>query len=390
MMDYLLRHKTLKEAFFQFKYQESISLPGYTLQKHKFHSQNSQNLPSYAYSDFLNPMHIKDTRVKENVDFDYFIFKPHTQAKPEKVILLFHGFNEKYWTKYLSWAEYLVLTTNQTILLFPIAFHMNRAPETWANPREILPILKRRQKEFPGNKESSFANLAISIRIHAFPERFFCSGLETYLDILQLINQIRSGNHPCISKKAQIHFFGYSIGALLTEILLMANPYNYFEESKAVLFCGGSIISQSNPLSKYIMDSESTEAFKSYYFIKLENQLEQNNWLKGIMDQSGDAGRYFKSMLLPENNQELREKRFNQLSGQILSLNLKKDKVFTAEEVEKTVKGSAKQIPSRFEVYDFNYPYDHIQPFPLQSEYSTEINRAFNFVFSIASDFVKG
>ena len=83
----------------------------------------------------------------ENIKFRYHLFRPKGDNKVNHVILLFHGFNEKYWTKYLTWAKTLVEETGKAVLLFPIAFHMNRAPLSWSDSRQMFAISQQRKKD---------------------------------------------------------------------------------------------------------------------------------------------------------------------------------------------------------------------------------------------------
>ena len=74
-------------------------------------------------------IHIKDISVEENKQFKYQIIKPKGVDKVKKAVFLFHGFNEKDWSKYLPWAKAICDGTGSAVILFPIAFHMQRAPK---------------------------------------------------------------------------------------------------------------------------------------------------------------------------------------------------------------------------------------------------------------------
>ena len=58
-----------------------------------------------------------------------------------------HGLNERNWSKYLTWAEYLSSKTGKIVILFPIAFHINRSPVGWSNPRYLQSIFTKRKNE---------------------------------------------------------------------------------------------------------------------------------------------------------------------------------------------------------------------------------------------------
>ena len=105
-----------------------------------------------------------DDRIQENKSFSYAIFTPSGRKKNNEAIILLHGLNERTWEKYLTWAEYLTHTTGKPVILFPIAFHMNRTPGLWANPRAILPWVSKRKEEVANVTNSTFANVALSSR----------------------------------------------------------------------------------------------------------------------------------------------------------------------------------------------------------------------------------
>ncbi len=92
--------------------------------------------------------------------------------KTNGAIILLHGLNEKDWNKYLPWAYKLMKLTGKQVVLFPIAFHMNRSPAKWIDPRFLRTANKERKQIFPKVANSSFANIALSARHQfAFPTR---------------------------------------------------------------------------------------------------------------------------------------------------------------------------------------------------------------------------
>ncbi|MCB9249985.1 MAG: hypothetical protein H6613_16270 [Ignavibacteriales bacterium] len=129
---------------------------------------------------------------------------------------------------------------------------MNRAPGNWSNPRLMKKMSEYRISKFNGIENSTFANAALSSRLHSKPSRFFTSGFQTFSDVTDLVTEIRAGNNKYIYDDASINFFGYSIGALLAEVLLMANPRNYFDKSKLFIFCGGPTFDIMFPVAKAI------------------------------------------------------------------------------------------------------------------------------------------
>ena len=118
-----------------------------------------------------------DHEIHENFSFEYPVFIPAAGKafKFEECILLLHGLNERSWSKYLPWAESLCLDTGKPVILFPIAFHMNRAPNDWSNPRSLVNLLNIRRDQYDGDRSISYANIALSARISKHPERFYLS-----------------------------------------------------------------------------------------------------------------------------------------------------------------------------------------------------------------------
>lgn len=185
-----------------------------------------------------------DDRIQENKSFSYAIFTPSGRKKNNEAIILLHGLNERTWEKYLTWAEYLTHTTGKPVILFPIAFHMNRTPGLWANPRAILPWVSKRKEEVANVTNSTFANVALSSRLSQNPLRFYASGRESVYNMWQLVHEIKNGEHPLFKEDTSINLFAYSIGALLSQVLLLANPDKMFTDTRLFMFCGGSIFSE--------------------------------------------------------------------------------------------------------------------------------------------------
>ena len=91
-----------------------------------------------GYTCFDNSFTREDANIDENRKFYYPIFKPLSKRKFDKAILLLHGLNERSWDKYLCWAEFLCHYTQRPIVLFPLAFHVNRSQSGWLNIRNIF------------------------------------------------------------------------------------------------------------------------------------------------------------------------------------------------------------------------------------------------------------
>ena len=139
-------------------------LPG--IEEYKWNKQNitsEEELSSSSENGIENnSVHIKDIFAKRNRSFNYQIVKPKGVDKVKRVILLLHGFNERDWSKYLPWAKAISDGTESAVILFPLAFHMQRAPKEWSNTREMFKLSEERKQTFPNIENSSLTNVAVS------------------------------------------------------------------------------------------------------------------------------------------------------------------------------------------------------------------------------------
>ncbi len=307
----------------------------------------------------------------------------------KNVIILFHGLNEKAWDKYLPWAKRLVESTGKSVLMFPLAFHMNRTPSEWINPRLMMRVSEEKKRLFPRTKFSSIANAAINMRLQFMPLRFLWSGLQSLYDVIQLVRLIKDGAIPSVDRDAGIDFFAYSIGSFLAEILLMLDPEGFFSTSKLFNFCGGPVLTRTSPVSKYILDSETNLSIYTFFIEYLDNEIEKNERLSHYFGSQHPEGEIFRSMIDYQKMKGDREKRFRELSGRIMALGLKKDEVIPPFEIINTLKGEERKIPIKVRIEDFNYKYDHVVPFPTNWNIENEVDTAFNKTFKIASKFLK-
>ncbi len=328
---------------------------------------------------------VPDARFANNRDFRYSVFLPSGGGKPKGTILLLHGLNERHWFKYLPWAASLVNLTQKAVCLFPIAFHMNRAPFEWSNAKRMLAVSDARKQLFPAIVDSSFANAAISARLHGIPQRFFWSGLQTYYDVVQLVRQIRRGDHPSLDRDARIDFFAYSVGSFLSQILLMADEGGLFTRSRLFIFCGGPTFDRMSPVSRYIIDSETIVSLYSFYVEHLENELRRDPRLDHYFNGGHQAGLYFKAMLANRRLKEVRESRFTALQHQIAAVALRQDAVIQPVEVLNTLQGDFRNIPLPVNILDLPFKHSHVNPFPPLSSLGSVVDEAFDQVFALAA-----
>jgi hypothetical protein len=330
---------------------------------------------------------VHDSRVHENREFAYSVFHARPDAKAEEVLFLFHGFNEKHWHKYLPWAHRLATATGKAVVLFPIAFHMNRAPLEWSDHRLMHRASEQRRRVFPATIASSLSNAAISTRLQARPQRFIWSGLQTYCDVLQLLSQIRENRHPLIAPEAIVDIFGYSIGCFLAQVLMMTNPGGLLEHARLGMFCGGAVFNRISPVSKFILDSESNVALYSYVVEHLESHLQRDARLRHYLGEAHPEGMNFRRMLNYGVMRKEREAQFTAMAPRLMAITLEQDSVIPPYEVINTLQGSHRDIPVRVDTMEFPYPCQHEDPFPAIEGLRGPVDQAFRNVFDAFAEF---
>lgn len=322
---------------------------------------------------------IQDNNIIENFSFEYPVFFPSGKPKHKEAILLLHGLNERNWSKYLPWAEFLCLNTGKPVILFPIAFHINRAPITWSNPRSLTDLLHFRKEKYTDDRSISYANVALSDRISQSPERFYLSGRQTWADLIVLFEELKNGRHPLFKEDTKIDIFAYSIGAFLSQVALMANQKDLFSDSRLFMFCGGSIFRSMFGISRSILDKPAFEKLQQYYIYNFGNEAvpvwERDN-----------AFNAFLRMITPERFRTEREKFFTRFKGKIRGIALSKDVVIPYHGVLEAL--GKKNAESTIQLLDFPFSYTHENPFPHNSKDTTSLDNAFNNVFSRVAEFL--
>ncbi len=401
-MEYYQLYNQLKEAFDK---GEEVELPDLGIRiSHvpffsegaKYYLPGSEHLSCQEHNLSFTPQSTRtqddldwvDYEVSCNIHFHYHILQPIGKEKADGVIVFFHGLNEKKWDKYLPWAYKIAQQTGKTAILFPIAFHMDRAPARWSSRQEMYAIAQKRQEQYPDNSETSYVNAATSTRLEAFPQRLFWSGLQTYNDIVQLLTDLKAGQLPSIAPTASIDLFGYSIGSFLSTILMMANPKGYFANAKLFCFCGGMTTDRMFPISKYIMDGRAAITMQKVFAELLSTNFKTDPRLRHYQDsnQHFEEG-WFKTMLRYNYYQKEREKRFSQLEKQIKALVLEKDEVAPPIEALNTLKGGYRTINIEVQIEDFPYPYTHMNPFALTTKNAAQVTEAFESLVKSAVNF---
>ena len=359
-------------------------LPG--IEEYKCNNHNvtlEEELSFYSENGIKNnSVHIKDIFAKRNRSFKYQIIKPKGADKVKRVVLLFHGFNERDWSKYLPWAKEISDGTESAVVLFPLAFHMQRAPKEWSNTREMFKLSEERKQTFPNIENSSLTNVAVSTRLHAMPHRALWSGLQTYNDVLQLMKNIKKDNNEHIDKDAHIDIFSFSVGGFLAQVLKMTNFNNYFKESKVFLFCSGATFNNQAPSSKFILDSETDAALYAYLVKDIDEIIENDPVLRHYLKGDFLPGKIFYAMLDYNKEKDFRESMLKKYENQFYAISLTKDDIVSPHEIVNTLKGANGDIDIRIDEMDFEYDYIHENPFPVMGVDSKKVDESFEMMFA--------
>lgn len=332
---------------------------------------------------------LMEAKLQVNDSFTYPIIFSGEKVKNDEAILLLHGLNERSWSKYLVWAKYLSEQTGQPVILFPLAFHMNRSPGTWNDPRVMSVVAAQRKSSFNDLKDSSYLNAALSVRLENYPEQFILSGMQSYLDVVQFALTLKEGRHPLFARNTRLNIFSYSIGAFLSELLIMRNPLKLFDQTKLCLFCGGATFDRMNGSSRFIMDNRA--------FRRLNGLATSGNFRR--------LRAYLRPLCLPElksiwktlwymtflkEGQQERNEVLNKVGSRIFAIGLARDRVFPPEDILATLKNPQKDLPTRVEIIDFPYSYTHEIPFPIGNErIYDQVDASFRLVFDKVAGFLR-
>jgi hypothetical protein len=337
---------------------------------------------SFAAEGFA-ALALADREIAENRRVNCPIVRPAASfaggASFDRVCVLIHGLNERSWDKYVSWAQAIADRALCPVVLFPIAFHMDRSPAAWADFGIMRGVSKERNARIGGLKQSSMANAAISERLDEAPGRFFLSGLMAAHDLGDLARSLKEGEVPGISAGARLGFFGYSIGTYLLQCLSLADE-GFALAGKRFLFCGGPFLSAMRPVSKYIMDSKAHERLLDFWVYALADELRKDAELAALIDTP--EGRAYCAMVDPRHPQMGRKEFFSNGETQVASLS--GDDVMPRQAILDFFEGTG--VRPLF--IDLPPVCTHIAPFnPLGGE---EVSPAFDRLFSEAAEHLFG
>lgn len=329
---------------------------------------------------------VRDEDYIANAEFNFPVVWPSSKRVYNRVVLLLHGLNERSWDKYWSWALALSEGLNAPILLFPMSFHMNRGPSGWGNPRQMMGWLSP-EDDKKGTQMTSSLNIALSQRLLQRPLRFFESGRQTAFDLRQLVAKIESGSFEGLAKEAKIDVFAYSIGAFLAQIMLIGGRGTFLPDARYFLFCGGSLFTDMNGVSKFIMNKPAFEHIYAYYNRQMEYEMVHQTPL-GQFFLHDELGRAFNAMINWHRNPRLLESVFHEGAKRIRAIGLKCDQVIPSKAIFNNLVRRQTVHPMVTEM-DFPFAYSHENPFPITKEPSDSVDNAFNSVFSEAISWLK-
>jgi len=383
-MEYTERHKEL--ALFYRQMGDGGILPGTGIRvlKVSFHSHETVNYHPEArvpneFTGFFNAEGMK----KVNDNFTYYIFMPSADTGNKGAIILLHGLNERSWEKYLTWGERLAADTGRPVVLFPIAYHMNRSPLSWVDRHLMMPAVAARLLKDPSINMASFANVALSTRLSVLPHRFFLSGYQAVNDLLSLISQIKEGSHPYIRSNGRVDIFAYSIGVMISQVILLSGEGGLPSDSRLFFFCGGSSLNRMNGTSKLIMDSRAFERLLSFYIDKIDTLPQTTDKKFSDIIHNTPVGVAYYAMSSGNRYDKCCKDRFRQESDRIKTVTFANDRVIPPAGIADLLAGTDYEIRSP------EYEYIHENPFPLmRGDSSGIVDSEFDKLFTTAARFL--
>lgn len=383
MMGYTAQERQLAGIFRGGLTEGFIPGTGVRIVSELFHSPNGYSVPDSRIVAGVFRSIFKSRELEQsNSDFRYYLLIPGDSSGRGAIILL-HGLNERSWNKYLQWGMRLAADTGRPVVLFPSAYHMNRSPRSWIDRHLMMPLVAARTTLVPDTQLSTFVNVALSTRMSSSPQRFLLSGYQTINDLKVLIGTIRDGTHPDLPGGGPVDIFAYSIGALATQVMMLSKPSVLPDESRVMLFCGGSAFSLMNGTSKLIMDSRAFERLMAYY---LEwpgaNTDSDDGRLIKIMNDTPE-GEAFYAMTSLNRLKNVTGTPFRNTGGKLMAVSLEGDSVIPSDAVSATLQGA------NLEIWSPGYPCTHENPFPvLAGNLSDEVDSTFDRLFTTAASFL--
>lgn len=327
----------------------------------------------------------RDKLITENQTFCFPVLSPAWSPDQKKAIILLHGLNERSWNKYWSWAAVLAENLERPVILFPISFHINRAPATWGDPRAINALMKTDTTPIVRDDSTSFANFILSKRLIDDPLRFLTSGFQSAIDLYRLIRLLKNNSIKGIGSMNQIDIFAYSIGGFLSQILLINNYIISESTGRTAIFCGGSPFVNMNGISKMIMNKPAFHTIFKYYLEETVREMKNGSPL-GLFLKKHPLGQAFNAMISPDRNPGLLKSALSAAKEKVRVWTLKHDTVIPSLPTISLFRG----LPGVVTEHDFPFAYSHENPFPVYAEEgkAQQVNAAFHEIFTRAVGFL--
>ena len=326
---------------------ELLGRPSYRCEEHDltFEAEATEDAPA-------------DAEIGENLHFRYPLLRdaavPGARRRSDHLVLLFHGLNERSFTKYVPWAYHLWRSTGAAVALYPLSFHIRRVSPLWGTR---LQAFLRARKAVAGNENAHAFNAVISDRLGAHPERFFWGGLQSYREVVDLVRQVRAGRHPHVDPGAQIDLVGYSAGGYLALALLLIDQDGLFGRTRAVVFESGAALRDVNLSSRLIVDLAAETALMKLFVRHTEAYANARlrHWLEAHTE-----GRWFRAMCGAPSERLALEHRLAALAPRLLGVTNLNDQVIPPGGVLNLLQGLHRDTGVRVEELELGV---HEHPF---------------------------
>ncbi len=264
-----------------------------------------------------------DAEVPENLRFRYPLLRGSDAVRRyDRVTILFHGLNERSYGKYVPWAFHVWKRTGAPVILFPMAFHINRVPSDWFR---LVPESVAHRKAVEGNDLVHRFNAIMSERLESRPERFFWGALQTFWDVVDLVRQIRAGDHPHVAPGARIDLLGYSAGGFVALALMLDDTEQLFSDSRAALFATAGAVRDLNLASPLIVDTAAETAMMKMYVRQLDQRFtpRMHHWI----DHHSEA-RWLRTFCGLRPDRAMLEQRMREIAPRVTGIANAHDEVF--------------------------------------------------------------
>ncbi len=339
----------------------------------------------------------EDMEIRENWEFSYSLCFPRLPNTPlekefDRVIILVHGLNERSWEKYLPWAYQLATETKTPVILFPIAFHMNRSRSDWYDMRKMHRAAKVRREHLYTDvqlgKTLTCVNAAISDRLEEHPERCVFASVQTIGDIEQLAQRLFAGREEGFCSGTQMDFFAYSIGCTIVEALMMKDEHRHqaerlFKHSRAAMFCGGTTLQQADPVRRTILDDAVCKRLNKFFTRLLEGEEETLEKVQFNRYNELHQIDCLASLLQLSARESYREKWLAVCRNRILSIGITEDTVFSPKVMQQFWNAISPHGTDPVPLYSVHVKSTHEIPFPLFTDdaNASQVDQAFTAIF---------